>query len=175
MRRADFLHAFALLGERFEQPVRLVLAGGSAMILLGYLDRDTGDLDAIDASPRLWALRHEIAAVAEEIGVAADWLNDGVTAYRDLLPAGFHARLQRVGTFGRLTVDALGRQDLILLKMAAARPRDLDDLRALAPTPDDVVFVERELERVSRVAPHLALRIDLYLRQRESPHDREDL
>jgi hypothetical protein len=43
MRHDDFLDAFRRLGQRLTEPARLVLAGGSAMILLGYMDRDTGD------------------------------------------------------------------------------------------------------------------------------------
>jgi hypothetical protein len=42
MRHDDFLDAFRRLGQRLTEPARLVLAGGSAMILLGYMDRDTG-------------------------------------------------------------------------------------------------------------------------------------
>lgn len=57
MRRDDFLHAFELLGSRFPTPVRLVIAGGSAMILAGFIDRDTGDGDVIDTTPKLSELQ----------------------------------------------------------------------------------------------------------------------
>jgi hypothetical protein len=45
------------------------------------------------------------------------------------------------------------------------RPRDLDDVQALQPTPDEIVWVEGQLGRLNRVAPHRALRIQLYLEQ----------
>lgn len=168
MQRDDFLHAFRLLGARFPTPVRLVIAGGSAMILAGYIDRDTGDGDVIEMSPKLSELRRYIEEVAEELGVKADWLNDAVRAWRDLLPPDFHRRLEPVGTFGHLTVERLGRNDLILMKIAAARPRDLDDLQVLKPTADEIAFVKGQLDRIAAWDVKSAMRIDLYLQQGET-------
>jgi hypothetical protein len=51
------------------------------------------------------------------------------------------------------------------MKLAAGRPRDLDDVQALQPTPDEIVWVEGQLDRLNRVAPQRALRIQLYLEQ----------
>ena len=138
------------------------------MILAGYIDRDTGDGDVIETSPKLSELRRYIEAIAEEIGVKADWLNDAVRAWRDLLPPDFRVRLEPVGTFGNLTVQGLGRQDLILMKIAAARPRDLDDLQVLQPTAAEIAFVRAQLDRIAAVDTKSAMRIDLYLRQGET-------
>jgi hypothetical protein len=45
------------------------------------------------------------------------------------------------------------------------RPRVLDDVQALLPTPDEITWVGGQLDRLNRVAPHRALRIQLYLEQ----------
>ena len=165
MRRDDFLHAFELLGSRFPAPVRLVIAGGSAMILAGFIDRDTADGDVIETTTKLSDIQRYIETVSEELGVKSDWLNDAVRAWRDLLPADFHARLEPVGTFGNLTVTRLGRKDMILMKMAATRPRDLDDLQALQPTADEIEFVKSQLDRIAGFDARSAMRMDLYLQQ----------
>ena len=170
MRRDDFLKAFEQLGHRFPEPVRLVLAGGSAMILMGYVDRDTADGDAIETTPKLSTLQRYLDEVADELGVRPDWLNDAVRAHRDLLPPDFPDRLQPIGVFGNLTVAAIGRQDLILMKIAAGRARDIDDLKALQPTTEEIAFVAGQLERISQTSPHRALRVDLYLREHDVGH-----
>jgi hypothetical protein len=74
--------------------------------------------------------------------------------------------LTDIGTFSALRVRALGRVGLILMKMAAGRPRDLEDLRFLRPTAADLTFVEAQLDRLNRVFPGDALRIQLYLEQK---------
>lgn len=51
------------------------------MILVGYMDRDTGDGDAIEASPKLPRIRRYIEGAAEDISVAADWPNNAVRVH----------------------------------------------------------------------------------------------
>lgn len=169
MRKVDLLQAFSALGARCRQPTEIVIAGGSALLLADLADRETGDGDAIASRPKLSSLASAIAAVAEELDLPPDWLNDAVRAHYDLLPPDYHTRLVRIGVFDQLRVLALGRTDLILMKMAAARPRDLEDLRVLAPTPEEIRFVEAQLERINRTQPRNALRIQLYLDQYRSP------
>ncbi len=135
------------------------------MILAGYIDRDTGDSDAIWSNPKLSLLQHSIEEVAEELELKPDWLNDGIKAYANLLPNDFRTRCVAVGMFGNLTVQMLGRRDLILMKLAAMRPRDLDDVHVMNPTAGEISFVESQLERISDTDPKAALRIQLYLRQ----------
>jgi hypothetical protein len=165
MQRADFVRAFRVLGDRLNEPAEIIVAGGSALLLLGIVDRETGDIDAVACQPKLSTIARDIALVGEDLGLPVSWLNDGVRAYHDLLAADYRDRLTTIGEFGALTVRALGRPDLILLKIAAARPRDLDDLRALAPTVEEIAFVASQLDRINRVRPRDALRMRLYLDQ----------
>lgn len=166
MIRKDFLAAFTALGARLRASTEIVIAGGAALMLLGIIDRETGDSDAIESRPKLSTFAADIAAVAEELDLPPGWLNDGVSAHRDVLPTDYQLRLTDIGTFGALRVRALGRVDLILMKLAAGRPRDLEDLRALRPTAADLTFVEAQLDRLNRVFPADALRIQLYLEQK---------
>lgn len=174
MTKDDFLRGFAALGRRCDTPVEIVIAGGSALLLADLVDRETGDGDAIESTPKLSALARDLAAVAEELDFPPDWLNDAVRAHRDLLAVDYRARIIPIGVFGQLKVSTLGRADLILMKMAAARPRDLDDLRVLKPTVEEIAFVEEQLTRINRSQPRDALKIQLYLEQHRtlgSPQD----
>lgn len=165
MQRDDFLRAFDALGTRLRTPSEIVVAGGSALVLLGIVNRSTADADAVASRPKLSTFARDVAEVADELDLAPTWLNDGVRAYGDLLPADFASRTALLGTFGQLTVRILGRVDLIIMKIAAGRPRDLDDLAVLAPTADELAFVARQLPRINAVSPRDALRMQLYLDQ----------
>jgi hypothetical protein len=118
MFRNDLIRAFAALGARLGTPAEIVVAGGSALLLLGIVDRSTADADAVSSHPKLSTFSRDVSAVADELGLAPGWLNDGVSAYRGLLSPDFASRTVILNTFGRLTVRVLGRADLILMKMA---------------------------------------------------------
>jgi len=53
-----------------------------------------------------------------------------------------------VGHFGRLTVYAAGRLDLIAMKFYAGRPQDIEDLIDLSPTPDERKFVREHIAQL---------------------------
>jgi hypothetical protein len=157
--------ALARLGELVTTDIRIVLAGGSALMYLPDFTRGTNDGDVIVATPKLSTISREILVVADEMRLPQTWLNDGAKAWAGLLPHDYESRTERVGHHGRLVVDRLGRQDLILLKLAGTRPKDQDDLRDLAPTSGEIAFVRAHLDGVNRVNPTAALRIELYLEQ----------
>lgn len=152
----------------------IVLAGGAALILGGYIERGTDDGDVIHSEPKLADIRDLIAAVADEQGLGSGWLNDGVKAWADVLPAGFNSPLEEVGTFGNLRVRRLGRLDLLVMKFFASRVGDLDDLEELAPTREEIEFVRAQLPRIAELYPDRAYRLQLYLDQGESLYPRTE-
>lgn len=166
--------AFASLGELVTSPIRLVLAGGSALLYTPWATRSTNDGDVIASTPKLSTIQREIEAVATELRLPQAWLNDAARAWADLLPPTYGTRTELVGSHGPLSVDRLGRLDLILLKLAGTRPKDLDDLRVLAPTSTEIAFVRSQLERINRINPKAALRIELCLDQGGGPDARTD-
>lgn len=138
------------------------------MILGGHLERATEDADVVRSIPRLAELGEHIEAVAGEQGLADEWLNEAAKAYADVLPPDYVDRLEQVGTFGNLEVFVLGRRDLILMKLYAMRVGDIEDLRALEPTEEELSWVEDQLERIAKFREDRAHRMELYLRQYEA-------
>lgn len=139
-------------GEHF----RIVVIGGAAMNLHGYVSRATTDVDILafgtpvagpptggirrPPHPLPQALRESAAAVAREMNFRPDWLNDGPAKQWDLgLPDGLERRVQW-RSFAALDVGLAGRLDLIFFKLYAAAddtgPRSVhfQDLVALSPT-----------------------------------------
>ncbi len=166
----DLTGALRRLGELLREPVLLIVGGGGSAILCRWLDRPTLDLDVLASEPALGApFRAAVVQVADEQGLPAAWINDGAKAYAEVLPPDFRSRLIAVGVYGRLTVQALGRPDWILLKLFALRAEDVADLRALAPTPTELAFVRRELPRIARFHAARAHGMELYLQQGEVP------
>jgi hypothetical protein len=151
----------ALLDER-EQPFDILAIGGGALLLLGISDRATVDLDVVarrrgrgwtHSRPLPQELVQAVDDVAAALGVETGkpWLNDGPSFLFDMgLPLGWEQRTT-TKRFGALTIELLGREDIIKLKLWAAtdaraperRARDVGDLHALAPSRDELLDAVR--------------------------------
>ncbi|MEQ1736561.1 MAG: DUF6036 family nucleotidyltransferase [Rhodoglobus sp.] len=140
----------------------IVLIGGGALLLQGWITRPTKDLDALavvdhgtyrSAKPFPALLQEAIEDTAPVVGMEPHWLNAGPTAQLDYdLPEGFRDRTTKV-QFHALVIQLAGRFDLICLKLYAAadhdrRSKHVADLIALAPEPDEfaraAIWVKRQ-------------------------------
>jgi len=131
----------------------LVVCGGAALNVLGFVSRPTLDVDVValatlDAGgravlrsakplpPDLWEAAQRVAA---DFGLPGGWLNSGPTdLLRFGLPAGCEDRIVTRRYGDRLAVSFLGRFDLLCLKLYAyvdsGPGKHADDLQSLAPT-----------------------------------------
>lgn len=131
----------------------LVVVGGSALLALGLIDRPTQDVDLVALRDRLGLAPIEplprtlvIARdrVARDFQLPEKWLNAGPAQLLDLgLPDGFLDRAERRQHGPNLAVWYASRYDQIHLKLYAAVDQGPGkheaDLRALAPTADELV------------------------------------
>jgi hypothetical protein len=154
----EVLSALSEQLERSGSHYEIVVVGGSALIALGFIQRPTKDVDVIalremdaleKADPLPQDLQKASDRVARDFGLQDGWINAGPASLMDLggLPEGF---LDRVETrqFGRgLTVLFASRFDQIHFKLYAlvdqGAGRHEQDLRALSPTPDELVQAAR--------------------------------
>ncbi|HWO71278.1 MAG TPA: hypothetical protein VNP94_11085 [Actinomycetota bacterium] len=157
-RRIDAL--LSALGEQLHAlggRADVVVIGGAALQVLGYVERPTRDVDVVglldgarlrEAEPFPETLREAAARVARDFGLPAEWLNPGPTDLVRLgLPDGFLRRVH-TRTYGpALTVHFADRFDLIHFKLYAmvdqGGGRHETDLRALRPTPEELVAAAR--------------------------------
>ena len=153
--------ALRLAGSKLDwpDPVEIIIAGGAAGILLGIWapDRFTEDCDIVEISPPVQPRRAVMQAAreaADEIGLNADWLNDHFMAFGtlDTLPDGWRQRWVTVGTFGKLKVTSLGRQDLLAMKLYAGRSQDIQDIYAQIDslTSEDLAFMKTYLHSLKQ-------------------------
>lgn len=168
MTKESLDRALKLLSGRLDlaqtEAVRLVVCGGSAMIATGLGQRTTHDADVValmNASGELVSpaplpafLLEAAVQVARDLGLGANWLNNGPSQddgglFQMGLPAGIGDRLTSQVFGPRLTVYFIGRLDQIHFKLFAAAdqsdPTHLADLKALNPT-------DQELEAAARWA-----------------------
>jgi hypothetical protein len=133
----------------------IVLVGGAALSLSGFVTRATNDVDVIaiahgrhtqisppDKLPE--AFTGSVARVARDFGLEPGWLNTDVAMqWRFGLPDGFAGRVTW-RSFGALRVGLASRVDLIFLKLFAAADnpgsdnRHYRDLLALRPTASEL-------------------------------------
>ncbi len=140
-----------LLATRRGAGFWLVVCGGSALLAQEIISRSTEDVDILAmrdwaggvdrAFPMPEALRVAAAEVADELHLGGNWLNSAASLHfpdLHLLPASFWQNLETRDYGHYLKISFVTRSGQIQLKTSAAlnraKPRDLDDLRALAPT-----------------------------------------
>lgn len=143
--------AFRRLGElvAYHREIEILLVGGAAGMVTGVLPagRTTTDCDVMVYMPQeaLAAVEAAAGQVADEMGLAARWLNSDVQLRRDALPDGWDSRRVLVGMYGHVCVFAISRPDLIAMKVLAGRSQDLEDLAAMRPRQDELDFVDAYL------------------------------
>jgi hypothetical protein len=141
----EFDHFLSKRNLKFEG----VLIGASALYLLEVIKRETIDIDIL--SPDIPV---EILKAAEEfrrlkaeqdVKLIEKWFNNGPSSLRDYLLTGWQSRTQAVFQGKSLTIHALSRKDLIATKLLAfcdRDERDLEDLRHLNPSREDLLELE---------------------------------
>lgn len=135
---------------------KIVVCGGSALILGGLVNRTTQDVDVVallqdntlaSPDPIPPELAQAAQEAAEDLGLSANWLNNGPSRgdgglFEMGLPDGFADRLHGMRFGPRLYVYFIDRIDQIHFKLYAAVDRGgyhITDLQALIPTDDELV------------------------------------
>jgi hypothetical protein len=108
----------------------------------------------MDAAAIEHALHRLGARFAYPIDVELLLVGGAAGMLSDALPRDWRSRRVWVGMWGRLRVFSIGRSDLVAMKVLAGRPQDVEDLRALRLTGDDVDFVRRYLGTLATGATH---------------------
>lgn len=147
MDKAQMLAAIAALDAKVKVPLQFLLGGGGAMVLAYQFPVATQDLDAILIKSSLTEgdIHAEIQAVATELSLPKDWLNPYFGTFLFTLPKNYAERLKNVFSGRFISVEALGKEDLLVLKCYAGRDKDIPHAMALLKKGADIDFVEKHL------------------------------
>jgi hypothetical protein len=164
--RKDVDNILGALGEQLErlagETMEILVCGGSALNVVGLIQRTTRDVDVLayihrtgtgeallaKADPLHPDLIAAAKKVARDFNLPETWLNAGPASAVDLgLPDGLMARVLTRRYGQKLIVHFLGRYDQIHFKLYAVADqgagKHLDDLMALNPSAE-------ELEKAAR-------------------------
>jgi len=140
------LAAFERLDLYLAKPLTLYMGGGTSMVLAHGYPLATSDVDALPKQTSFEEIDAAVKRVATELNLPSDWLNPYFSSFTHVLPADFTTRLVRVFSAERLAVEALGREDMLIMKCFAHRPKDLGHARALLRLGVDLAVVEAAIE-----------------------------
>lgn len=157
--------ALELLDQRASADARLVIGGGAAMILAYNHPIATQDVDAFAAKGGLRVADLDAMArlVADDLDIEPGWLNAHFETFTVVLPADYATRLRLVFSGKHLRIEALGPEDLLIMKCFAGRDKDLPHARKLIRLAGDLNVVDRQLDYlVSRNYPGAERAVDFF-------------
>lgn len=129
MNKEDIEKYLRMLGQELQkkQVIGEVLLVGGAVMLLEIGNREvTKDIDAYFEPKYSVAIREAVVTIAKREGLPADWLNDGVKGFFYSQPP--H---KRWAEYPGLRVYMASLDYLLVMKVVAGRPQDIEDAKAL--------------------------------------------
>ena len=138
--------AFQRLDELLKKALTLYMGGGTSMVMAHGYPLATSDVDALPKQASFEEIDDLVKQVARELTLPADWLNPYFSSFTHVLPPDFASRVVRVFDGRFLKVDALGREDMLIMKCFAHRPKDLGHARALLKLGVEMKIVDAAIE-----------------------------
>ena len=129
---------FEHLGQSLHKKLHIDVAGAVSLILPGYVERSTGDIDVVGEVPAEIRSQHKLLEDLEKLHGLH--LGHVQTHY---FPKGWSERVHSFGLFWRLEVSLVDVYDVFLSKLFSARIKDLGDLKVLAPQLEKPTLVDR--------------------------------
>jgi len=80
------------------------------------------------------------------LNLSKDWLNPYYVTFTHVLPNDYNTRLKLVFSFSHLTVEALSKEDLLIMKCFAGRIKDQPHVKALVRSGANIKFAEMHIE-----------------------------
>jgi hypothetical protein len=142
--------ALKALDALLDRDLTLIVGGGGAMLLAYGFPLATADIDAVPRGIPGDELAPLIEKVARELGLPHDWLNPWYSSFTYVLPADFEERLMEVFRGSHLSAQALGKEDLLLMKCFAHRQKDVAHARALVRAGADADKVFDRIEELRK-------------------------
>ena len=130
------------------EAISMIMGGGGAMILAHGFPKGTTDIDAVPRGQSPEILSPFIHEIAARLNLPPDWLNPYFSTFSHVLPTDYGSRLVEVFKGAHLKVDALGKEEMLIMKCFAGRAKDIPHARALIKGKVDLNRVEARLDEL---------------------------
>ncbi|MCC8058502.1 DUF6036 family nucleotidyltransferase [Cloacibacillus sp.] len=119
LKRLDDLDELLSLNDTHNDDLLMaIIVGGAAMLVMGYIDRATKDIDFI-----------EVSREAEKFLPDFD-INTNAAAYLSSFPDDYEERLKPLPVGGRkIRYYAASLEDIVISKINSYRDKDMEDIR----------------------------------------------
>lgn len=136
------------IGKKKLPLVKLITGGGASMLLAHGFPGKTNDVDAVPTTGNFEDIKTLSEEVAKVLNISHDWLNPHFQAYTIYLPADSKNRMERIYSGQNLIVDALGAEDVLIMKLMAGRSKDRAHIKHLLKKKLNIKIVENRLQEL---------------------------
>lgn len=148
MEKETMKKAFRALDGKLKMPAKILIGGGAAILLAHGMPLATMDIDGIlvESAVTPAELDPLVKKVARELGINPHWFNSYFGTFTHTIPPDYKKRLVPVYNGRKLTVFALGLEELLIMKCFAGREKDIGHVRELIRKGADLGIVESHME-----------------------------
>lgn len=129
MNKEDIERYLQMLGQELQKKQitgEILLVGGAVMLLEVGNREVTKDIDAYFNQEHATAIREAAVTIAKKEGLSVNWLNDAVKGFFYTQPPN-----QKWAEYPGLRVYIPTLDYLLVMKLIAGRPQDIEDAKAL--------------------------------------------
>jgi len=122
----DIRERLQLLDERVDLEFagdgrfQVVIVGGGALVLRGYLSRSTDDIDVLGTDNRLYGIMEFYD------------VNGDVNAYMDSFPYNYEDRVEPLWSGRKIDYYTASLEDIVIAKLCSSRGDDMTDIELVA-------------------------------------------
>jgi hypothetical protein len=138
--------AFTALDKKLNAPLILIMGGGGAMISAHDYPLATTDVDAIPKGLDVHEIAELSKQIAQELHLPSDWLNCYFSTFAFVILPDYAENLIEVFKGKFLTVSALSKEDMLIMKCFAHRPKDVGHAKSLVKKGANLKKVEQQIE-----------------------------
>ncbi len=139
--------------SRKKTSLHLLVGGAGAMVGAYAYPEQTTDIDAIPLAGSFEHLATELQEVALKLDLPGDWINPHYKTFTIYLPSDYRSRTREIYKGPWLQADALGPEDLMIMKFMAGRTKDESHLRFLMAQSPQLKIIETRLEELLKLFP----------------------